>query len=1130
MVVKKSRRTHSSSARLAERRKRSAKPPGVQAGALLPVVGIGASAGGLEAFTQLIKHLAPDTGMCFILVQHLDPVHESALTQILSRATVLPVREITDGLVVEPNCIYVIPRDTSLRIAGGILRLEPRQKIRLPHRPIDAFFESLAEDRHNLAIGIVLSGTASDGTQGLEAIKAAGGITFAQDESAKYESMPRSAVVAGCVDLVLSPAGIAQELARIAKHPYVAGHGLELQRSSEDAGEAANDNTPQPSGGEEPHGKTAKPAHGKARRGISDEASQNAYKKILSLLHNHSGVDFTLYKSSTIQRRITRRLLLSKQNGLEDYASFLRGNTQELDALYSDVLISVTSFFRNAEMFDALQRDVLPALLKQRGDDPLRCWVLGCSTGQEAYSIAMAFLEVAEKVARIRKLQIFATDLNEALLEKARQGLYTKNLEQEISPERLRRFFTEEGGGYRISKTLREMVVFARQNLISDPPFSRMDLISCRNVLIYLEPGLQKKALPTFHYALKPNGFLLLGSSESIGGFTDLFEPVDKKHKIFSRKAASTQILNLPVVRSRGKHVSLPGPPAQLPQRPESQEAAHSELNALREADRITVNQFAPPGVLINAGLQVMQFRGLTGTYLEPPAGKASFDILKMAREGLMLPLRGVINQAKKVNKPARKENVRFMQNGKSRTVNLQVIPLKNLPERCFLILFEEPPNAGRAGKSKPAASPVSKKQERSRIADLETEIAETREYLQSIQEQHEAAIEELQAAHEEVQSANEELQSVNEELETSKEELESANEELITVNEEMNNHNFELNLLNNDLVNFQASTRLAIMLLGRDLTVRRFSPQAQKQFDLLATDMGCPINHIRHGLVRAPSLAESGQTQGENGGRDLTVDLESICAEVIASVREQESEVRDRAGRWYLMRVRPYMTSDNKVDGAALVLVDIDALKRSEQDIADARDYAENTIATLREPLLVLDKDLRIESANRAFYRAFRVAPQETLGKFIYDLGTSQWNIPRLRELLGDILHQNTTIEDFRVEHNFDTLGRRIMLLNARLVTDAKRKGERILVAIEDITERSQAAEKLRENHAQLLAHAEELGRFNEAAVGRELRMIELKKEVNTLSARLGQPAPYSLKFEHQDADERQTQPREDG
>ena len=467
------------------------------------VVGIGASAGGLEAFTQLLQHLPTDTGMAFVLVQHLDPARDSALSDILSRATSLPVREVTDDQPTEPNHIYVIPPNANLSIAAAVLKLQPRQRAG-PHRSIDSFFESLAQDQRERAIGVILSGTATDGTLGLEAIKAEGGITFAQDDTAKYDSMPRSAIAAGCVDFVLKPEDIAKELARIAKHPYVAGQLAEHFASPEDdrafATAHEDDETPLPSGGHGTPHNEARQAHdeGEAR----GKAADNGFKKILLLLRNHCGVDFSLYKSSTIQRRIARRMVLNKQDSLEDYAQFLRGNSKELDALYSDVLISVTSFFRNPEAFDILKRKVFPKLLQQRGDEPFRVWTLGCSTGQEAYSIAMAFVEAAEKAPRMRKLQVFATDLNEALLDKARHGLYARSLAQDVSPERLRQFFVEEEGGYRIVKSLREMVVFARQNFISDPPFSRMDLVSCRNLMIYLEPSLQQKLLPTFHYAL----------------------------------------------------------------------------------------------------------------------------------------------------------------------------------------------------------------------------------------------------------------------------------------------------------------------------------------------------------------------------------------------------------------------------------------------------------------------------------------------------------------------------------------------------------------------------------------------------------------------------------------------------
>ena len=591
-----------------------------------PIVGIGASAGGLEAFSSLLKHLPLNTGMGFVLVQHLDPEHDSALTQLLARATSLPVDEVTNNLRVEPNHVYVIPPNTNLSIAAGVLTLRPRPKTRAPHRSIDFFLEALAVDQRERAIGVILSGTATDGTVGLEAMKAEGGITFAQDDSARYDSMPRNAVAAGYVDFVQSPEDIANELARIAKHPAVGSERstpAENDRASATA--HADDEQPQPSGGRGTPRTGARQARTDTDRDPTETIGARAeegFKKILLLLRNHSGVDFTLYKSSTIQRRITRRMVLTKHDTLERYAQFLRGNQKELGALYSDVLISVTSFFRNPDAFDVLQRDVWPSLLDERGNEPLRVWTLGCSTGQEAYSIAMSFVEAADKASRMRKLQVFATDLNETLLDKARAGLYAKTVAQDLSPDRLRRFFVEEEGGYRVSKALREMIVFARQNVMSDPPFSRLDMISCRNLLIYFEPELQKRMFPVFHYALKSGGFLCLGASESIGVFTELFEPLDKKHRIYAKKAAPTPAFHLPVRKDRGSPSTpsqrVAGPLAwQVDQGP-SAEGVRGELSAQREADRVALNQLAPPAVLINADLQILQFRGPTGAYLQP--------------------------------------------------------------------------------------------------------------------------------------------------------------------------------------------------------------------------------------------------------------------------------------------------------------------------------------------------------------------------------------------------------------------------------------------------------------------------------------------------------------------------------
>jgi two-component system CheB/CheR fusion protein len=1027
-----------------------------------PIVGIGASAGGLEAFTRLLKRLPVDTGLGFVLVQHLDPQHDSALTQILARATTMPVMEVTNDLRVAPDHIYVIPPNTTLSIARGVLKLKPRGSTR-GARSIDSFFESLAEDQRERAIGVILSGTATDGTLGLEAIKAEGGITFAQDESAAYDSMPRSAAGAGCVDFVLSPEAIAEELTRIAKHPYVAGRaGAVLpSENGERSRHASGDDAALPARGG-PGVRSAKKtkASGKLSRTALAEAASDAgvepdtqreedgYRKILLHLRNHTGVDFALYKSPTIQRRIARRMVLNRHETPENYAEFLRGNVKELEALYSDALISVTSFFRNAEAFEVLQHKVFPRLLQQKGDDPLRVWVLGCSTGQEVYSIAMAYAEAAEKMPRARKLQVFATDLNDANLDKARHGLYTKSLAQDVSPARLRRFFVEEEGGYRVVKSLREQVVFARQNLITDPPFSRMDLISCRNLMIYLEPNLQKKALPTFHYALKPEGYLFLGASESIGGFTELFEPVDKKQKIFSKKAAQARVFHLPVTNGSGERVASGATarvstvagrkPGALP------DAFLGELSAEREADRVAVNKFAPPAVLINATLQIVQFRGATGSFLEPPTGKASFDVLKMAREGLMLSLRAAINKAKKDNKTARKENVHFELGGRTRWVNIEVVPLKNLKERSFLVSFEEREKRGGAvsapGRGKARESVeieprfANKKEEATYFAAVQRELAETRDYLQAMREEHEAAAEELQASHEESQSANEELQSINEEMETSKEELESTNEELTTVNEEMAHRNLELNRLNSDLTNLQTSTKLVIILLGRDLTLRRFSAQAEKHFNLLPTDVGRPLGNIRHNL-------------------DLP-DLEAFVAGVISSVRERECEVRDKQGRWHALHVRPYLTLDNKVDGAVLVLVDITVIKETEQAVIVARDFAEAIIDTARDALLILDADLRVERANQGFYDSFKVTPEESIGRTLFELDHGHWDIPKLRKLIEDILPRHSFFNNFEVVHDFERIGHRTMLLNARTLSEAKGQPARILLGIQDVSE----------------------------------------------------------------------------
>lgn len=1005
-----------------------------------PIVGIGASAGGLEAFTQLLQHLPTDTGMGFVLVQHLDPAHPSALAHLLSKATAMPVHEAADKRRVMPNCVYVIAPNTALSIANGTLKSRAREHPSGAQYAIDIFLESLAQDRCEQAIGVILSGNASDGTLGLEAIKANGGITLAQDDSAQYSSMPHSAIAAGCVDFVFAPERIAEELAHIARHPYVAVSNHLGEKHPIRARTAETTGVPA--------GRSGRRASRTDTKATSDTAAEQDFSTVLRLVRNRSGVDFSLYKSATIQRRIARRMVLSRMSTPEAYARLLRGNAHEVDLLYADMLIGVTRFFRDPEAFEALQRNVFPVLLQSGRDERPRVWVPGCSAGQEAYSLAIAFAEFSERSGQMRTLQIFASDLNEAQIDKARAAFYPKILAQEIAPERLRRFFIDQKGGYHVTKELRERIVFARHNLLSDPPFSHIDLISCRNLMIYLEPHVQKKLLATFYYALKPNGFLFLGTSESIGTSTDLFEPVDKKLKIYAKRSGVVPRLLLPIA---GSHRAEAGQGTTAsPQAETARAITFPELNAQREADRVTVKRFAPPGVLINADLEIVQFRGLTSPYLEPPTSKASFNILNMARDDLRLPLRAIINKAKKENTVVRREHVQITHEGQEYPpINIEVIPLKNLKEQHYLVVFEPAGTLHRdAAKTtddrlvRPRRRAEQKESVR-RVARLERELAEARDYAQALQEQYEAANEELQASNEEAQSANEELQSTNEELETSQEEIDSANEELITVNAEMAHRNVELSRINDDLSNLYASVNLPILVVTRDFRVRSFTPLAAKLFNLLVTDIGTPINWLKHGL-NCP-------------------DLERFALAAIEAVSAQEHEVRDRDGRWYLLRIQPYLTLDNKIDGAVLVLINIDALKRGTLETARALDYAEAMLRTARVPLVALHSDLRVNTANEAFYKTFKLSAADVDGHSIFTLSGGAWDIPELRTLLLDILPRDSFLDDFQVIHEFPIIGRRTMWLNARRMKGAEGATEMIVLSIEDVTEQLESSERVR-------------------------------------------------------------------
>lgn len=1019
-----------------------------------PIVGIGASAGGLEAFNELLSHLPKKSGMAFVLIQHLDPKHESQLVELLSRATTLPVGEAAEGVRVQPDHVYVIPRGTNMAIESGVLKLSPRGVARVPHLPLDFFLRSLAESHKRQVSGVVLSGTGSDGTAGLAEIKGSGGLTFAQDQdSAAHGGMPLSAVKSGCVDFVMTPAEIAHELGRIGSHSYFA----------------------RPS-------RTASPE-------LTDGDGVTTLGKILALLRSTFGVDFGQYRETTVQRRIMRRMVLHHHDALSDYARQLQTNRQELEALYHDVLISVTGFFRDPQMFDALKKHVFPEILKSKSPQaPIRIWTAGCSTGQEAYSLAIAFTEFLDEMPQRSEIQIFATDLSDSVaLVKARDGHYPESIESEVSAERLRRFFRREDGGYRIVKAIRDLCVFAKQNLASDPPFSRLDLISCRNVLIYLAPPLQKQIISTFHYALNPGGFLVLGSSETIGKSSELFELADRENKFYQRRTTTQRVYpHFSVQHSLGRKFAG------------EQDAAERQpipADWQKEADRIVVERYAPVGVLVNDRLEVLQFRGRTSDYLEPPAGEASFSLFKMAREGLFGELRGAISEAREKNETVHRHQVRVRGNGQLRIVDLKVIPLHfpNSTETCFLVLFEVPENQregppetrgvpGRPAAQRPrgrwwrgllSALPTDRRDHAATSDDgeleqLHRELVAAREHQQSLLEQQEAANEELRATNEETLSSNEELQSTNEELETAKEELQSLNEELTTVNDQLQNRNSELSRLNDDLSNFLASAQVPIVMLGSDLRIRRLTPQAEKTLRLRPADIGRALNEVRLGI-------------------DLP-ELEQFVLDVIDSAEIRSREVRDHEGRWHSLRIHPFRTTDNRIEGASLSFLDIDEVKRSELE------HREAIVATMREALLVLDGELRIQSANRAYYDTFQVSPQETEQQLLYELGNGQWDIPMLRMHLEEILPRNNAFEGFEVEQVFPGIGQKTMRLNARRLYQPGENKQLILLAIEDITEFRRAEKR----SAEMFAREQALRQEAEAAsrqfqkLNEELRQSE--------------------------------------
>lgn len=883
-AIHEDRRVESSSNELGVKTRETAP----EAACAFPIVGVGASAGGLEAFRRLLGALPGNTGMAFVLVQHLDPHHESVLAELLSEVTDMPVAEVRGDVRVQPNQVYVLPPSKGLILVEGTLRLVPRQPRSIVHMPIDAFFRTLADVQGGSAIGVILSGMGTDGTLGLKAIEGAGGIAFAQDpESAQNKDMPRSAIAAGGVDFVLTPEAIASELKRLGQHPYLA-------RANH---EPSNRATPE------------------AERKESESAGQESLGMILELLRKTSGTDFSAYKKSTLRRRIGRRMAVCRVETLREYARNLEGNAEEARALYEDCLISVTSFFRDPELFEALSQRIIPKLLENRSPDaPLRVWVPGCATGEEAYSIAMCLLERTAQLSKNSSLQIFATDLSEAALERAREGRYPTNIEQDVSGERLRRFFTKVGDYYQVTKATREMCVFARHDMTRDPPYSRLDLISCRNVLIYLEPRLQEVVLATFHYALSPGGFLIVGQAETVGAAASLFSTLDERHRIYSRSSSGGPPRLLSI---------LSGGPSPIGALPSARKPAVSE--AAREADRLLLARFSPAGVLVDDSLRVLEFRGDTDAFLDHGHGRASLNLERLVRKGLLMELRSAVAEARLSDAPVRKSSLPVRYRQTLQNVSIEVVPLKGraTAERCLLVLFET------EGAAIPLEPPVTRSAVQAGEAkDLEIDrlshsLAQSSEYVHTLVREHESALEELQTTTEEALSSNEELQSLNEELQTAKEEIQSANEELATLNQELQDRN-------------------------------------------------------------------------------------------------------------------------------AL-------LARSNEDIQRGLDRANELVDTVPGPLAILDSELRVERGNAAFYALFKTKAELAGGRSLAELGTTEWGTPNLLAELRVVLERGTTLDSRELEAEFPGIGRRLLLLSARRLSN-RSVDERLLMAIEDRTEIKQA------------------------------------------------------------------------
>ena len=887
-----------------------------------PVVGIGASAGGLAAIEKFLAAMPPDTesGMAFVLVQHLDPDHKSILLDIVKKFTRMQAFIVEDGVEVQPNCVYVIPPNKDLAFLHGRLHLMEPGAPRGLRLPIDFFFRSLAQDRHERAICIVLSGTGTDGTLGLKAIKGEGGMAMAQTpESAAYDGMPRSAIATGIVDYILPPELMPEQLISFAKNAF----GLNQLPV----------NVPVP--------------------------MTDSFQKVFIILRTKTGHDFSQYKKNTVLRRIQRRMAVTQIGSVDNYISYLQNNPAEVDTLFRELLIGVTNFFRDPKAFEAIREVIAKLFVEKTSGGTVRAWVPACSTGEEAYSLAILLQEEAISLKQSFQVQVFATDIDPAAVEKARIGVYPENIAADISHERLKQFFTQEGSSYRIRKTIRDLVVFAKQDIIKDPPFSKVDLISCRNLLIYMEPELQKKIVPMFYYALNREGYLFLGSSETVGEYIDLFSMEDKKWKIYRRRSdAPARVVHYTPALIKETCVRQAVHPA-----PADREI-RSDIREL--AERALLDEYTPACAFINTDYEVLYIHGHTARYLELAPGQASLNILRMAREELKPALIAAVRKSVAQKAIVRNKGVQFKINGDTLVVDLVVQPVKK-PKSAnglLMVIFEE----GTADSSQSAETKQGTVSERDkRIADLEHELSTTKDYVQATTEELETSNEELKSTNEEMQSSNEELQSTNEELETSKEELQSVNEELVTVNTELQTKIEELSLVNNDVNNLMAGTGIGTVFVDHKLILQRFTFSASKVINLIPTDVGRPVSDIVPRFLTYDNMAQDIKT-------------------VLDTLIPREEEVQTREGQWYLMRIQPYRTVENVIEGAVLTFVDITGQKKIRDSLSEKEHELRLLVGNMGDMISSMTPDGTFLYVSPSCRSLLGFEPDDLLGTRMFD------------------------------------------------------------------------------------------------------------------------------------------------